>query len=115
MMKATRAALALKPTLPKAATYGKWDTRLIGEMVRPFNWRELPDGYHSHLPMGWIENSQGKASMYAQSFSTKFFRGYVLLAFTWFFGWGTYYINLSERSAGCPWSTDYDPSRERSF
>ncbi|KAJ9464174.1 hypothetical protein DIPPA_11508 [Diplonema papillatum] len=113
-LRASRGLLALKPTTP-ALKFGKWDPRMFGDMMRPFNQRELTEGYHAHSMVGWMEDWHGNQAIAAKPFWARFKRGYGFLLLFWFGGWTYYIFNSGLKNPGCPWSKVYDPSRERSF
>eukprot|EP00754_Rhynchopus_humris_P036367 Rhum_TRINITY_DN18503_c0_g1::Rhum_TRINITY_DN18503_c0_g1_i1::g.167469::m.167469 len=114
-LRQTRAVLALKSTKPVLSAYGPWDFRQFGEATRNFNFRELHQGYQAHGAMQFGADWMGNPNWHNLSLAVKIQRCYGPMAFFWFIGWACYYFNLSVKSPGCPWSVDYDPSRERSF
>ena len=132
-LRQTRAVLALKSTKPVLSSYGPWDFRQFGmterrhahahttthgntgEAARNFNTRELHQGYQAHSPMVFGSDHMGNPNWHNLTWFVKIQRVYGPMAFFWFIGWLCYYFNLSVKSPGCPWSVDYDPSRERSF
>jgi len=113
-LRATNAALALSRTSVNLR-WPKNDPRMFGDMLRNYNIKENTDGYIAHSAFAWQEDFQGNSRLAEVPFRTKFKRSYGLLLFFWLAGWAEYFCHMSHKTPGCPWSSHYDPSRERSF
>eukprot|EP01064_Diplonema_japonicum_P038337 TRINITY_DN9240_c0_g2_i1.p1 TRINITY_DN9240_c0_g2~~TRINITY_DN9240_c0_g2_i1.p1 ORF type:complete len:108 (+),score=5.88 TRINITY_DN9240_c0_g2_i1:48-371(+) len=107
--------MALRASRPLMKAFGPWDTRMFGDMMRPYNWYEMRDGYMAHSIVGFAEDHQGNNMLPAKSNWVRFKRGYGMFLFFWLLGWSEYICHMGHKTPGCPWSTHYDPSRERAF
>eukprot|EP01060_Flectonema_neradi_P039631 TRINITY_DN87_c1_g1_i1.p1 TRINITY_DN87_c1_g1~~TRINITY_DN87_c1_g1_i1.p1 ORF type:complete len:115 (+),score=6.31 TRINITY_DN87_c1_g1_i1:55-399(+) len=105
----------LQRTTPKQGGYTRNDPRYFINLVRPFNIRESTYGYNAHSCVQWMDDFQAQQAMWTKSQVTKFFRAYYIIWIFWSIAWAEYFVHMGHKTPGCPWSSKYDPSRQRSF